>query len=351
LKKSKTLGGIIMKALVKFKTGPNSVMLQDVPEPTPKSGELKIKILAAGLCGTDIHTMNDEYSSRPPVIMGHEYVGIVDSLGEGVKGFGKGDYVVSMTAGKTCGTCRYCRQGFLMMCEGRLSIGSGMNGAFAEYMTISADLAFKVPDEIENKEALAICEPLACVVRSVNERATVKAGDVVLITGPGAIGLLTLQLAKVRGAYVIMSGTPQDEHRLELAKKMGADRVAVDAESLKNIIKQVSPIGVDVAFECSGAAPAAKICLESLRKQGLYSQVGLFGKEIQIDMDKFLYKEIQITNSLATTRTSWETALRLLKNKQVNLAPLISSKVPLEKWTEGFDLFMSKKAYKVLLIP
>jgi L-iditol 2-dehydrogenase len=285
------------------------------------------------------------------VIMGHEYVGIVDSVGAGVNGFEKGDYVISLTAGKTCGTCRYCRQGFLMLCEERLSIGSGMNGAFAEYMTISADLAIKVPDEIENKEVLAICEPLSCVVRAVIERATVKGGDAVLVTGPGAIGLLALQLAKVQGAYVIVSGTPQDEHRLELAKKMGADRIAVDTESLKNIIKEVSPIGVDVAFECSGAAPAAKICLESLRKQGLYSQVGLFGKEIQIDMDKFLYKEIQMTNGFATTRTSWETALRLLKNKQVDLAPLINSKVSLENWAEGFDIFMRKKAYKVLLIP
>ncbi|HYF83827.1 MAG TPA: alcohol dehydrogenase catalytic domain-containing protein [Clostridia bacterium] len=340
-----------MKALVKFGPGVEGMAVRDIPEPIPAENELKVKILAGGICGTDVHIMKDEYSYNAPVVMGHEYVGIVDEVGSDVKDFKKGDYIVSLTAAKTCGHCRYCSSGMLMLCSERLSIGSGMNGAFAEYMTIPANLAFKVPKEVKNKEDLAICEPLACVVRGVIERSTVKAGDIVLVSGPGAIGLLTVQLAKIQGAYVIASGTPLDKSRLELALELGADRIATSPEELKGIIEELDPDGVDVAFECAGAAASAKQCVLSLRKQGIYSQVGLFGKEISINMDEFLFKELQITNNFASERTSWETALRLVKNGQVDLGSIISARVPLENWQEGFDIFMSKKGYKVVLVP
>jgi L-iditol 2-dehydrogenase len=344
-----------MKALVKYKHGDGSehgMRLEDLPEPKPKKGELKVKVIAAGICGTDLHIMNDEFANcKPPVIMGHEYVGTVEELGENVSGFSKGDYVVSMTGTNTCGRCRYCREGLLMLCDQRRPLGARINGVFAEYLTISADLAFKVPDEIQAKDEFAICEPFACVVRNVVERATVKAGDIVLISGPGVIGLFAVQLAKLQGAYVIASGTPMDEHRLRMAKQLGADIIVSDPQELPNIVAKTNSYGVDVAFECAGIAASSQACLESLRKQGLYSQMGVFGKEVLMDMNKFLFKEIQITNSYASERSSWEIALRLLKNKQVKFTPLISERVPLENWEEGFNFAIEKKGFKVLLIP
>jgi L-iditol 2-dehydrogenase len=344
-----------MKALVKYKHGDGldrGMRLEDLPEPQPKRGELKIKIIAAGICGTDLHIMNDQFTNcKPPIIMGHEYIGIVEELGADVSDFSKGDYVVSMTGTNTCGRCRYCREGLLMLCDQRLPLGARINGVFAEYLTISADLVFRVPDEIQAKEEFAICEPFACVVRNVVERATVKAGDIVLISGPGAIGLFAVQLAKLQGAYVIASGTPMDEHRLEVAKQLGADVIVSDPRELSNIITKINSYGVDVAFECAGVAASSKACLESLRKQGLYSQIGVFDKEIPMDMNKFLFKEIKITNSYASERSSWEIALRLLKNKQVTFTPLISERVPLENWEEGFRLAIDKKGFKVLMIP
>jgi L-iditol 2-dehydrogenase len=343
-----------MKALVKYKHGDgidHGMRIEDLPEPRPQKGELKVKVLATGICGTDLHIRHDEFFCNPPVIMGHEYVGVVTELGEDVSGFNKGDYVVSVTSTSTCGHCRYCRDGLLMFCDQRRSLGAGINGVFAEYLTIAADLAFKVPDTIQSKEELAICEPFACVVRNVVERAIVKAGDLVLVSGPGAIGLFAVQLAKLQGAYVIAAGTPQDEHRLKLAQQLGADLIVSDPKELPGTIANTNPHGVDVAFECAGVAASAKTCLESLRKQGLYSQVGVFGKEIPMDMDKFLFKEIQITNNYASERSSWEIALRLLKNKQVQFTPLISKKVPLKDWEEGFHFAEQKKGFKVLMIP
>jgi L-iditol 2-dehydrogenase len=345
-----------MKALVKYKHGEDidhGMRVEDLPEPQPKQGELKVKIVAAGICGTDLHIMNDKFANcKPPIIMGHEYVGIVEELGADVSGFSKGDYIVSTTGTNTCGHCRYCRAGLLMLCDQRLPLGARTNGVFAEYLTIAADLAFKVPAEIQIKDEMAICEPFACVVRNVVERATVKAGDVVLVSGPGAIGLLTIQLAKLQGAYVIALGTSRSAHRLNLAKQLGADQIATDPQELSDIIaKATNSYGVDVAFECAGVVASSKVCLESLRKQGLYSQVGVFGEEIPIDMNKFLFKEVQITNSYASEPSSWEIALRLLKNKQVTFTPLISERVPLENWEDGFKFASEKRGFKVLLIP
>lgn len=340
-----------MKALIKHGRGIEGMWVENIPEPIPKPGEIKIKVLAAGICGTDIHIMKDEFPYKPPVVMGHEYVGIITELGEGVADFKVGDHVVSLTAVKTCGHCRYCKEGLLMLCDERLSIGSGVNGAFAEYLTVPAHLAFKVPQEVSSIEEIAICEPLACVVRGVVERARVKAGDLVLISGPGTIGLIALQLAKMQGGFVIVAGIPKDEPRLKLAQELGADVIISDPEKLQEKIKDITPYGVDVAFECAGASASAELCLKVLRKQGLFSQVGLYGKTIPIDMDLFLYKEIQITNSFASEPSSWEISLRLIKNKKVNLAPLISAKVPLEDWKEGFDIVLNKTGYKVLLKP
>ena len=265
-----------MNALMKLGLGSTGVGLRQVEEPIPKYGEIKVKVHAAGICGTDINIVRDEYASDFPVIMGHEYSGIVTEVGDGVSGFMPGDRVVSLTAAVTCGHCKYCYEGLLMLCEERKSIGSGVNGAFAEYLVIPAHLAFKIPEGVSLDEA-ALCEPLACVVRSVTERATVRAGDYVLVSGPGTIGLMTLQVAAASGAKVVVAGTSGDKERLELALKLGAlDILVVSQDDFSAKTNEITKgNGFDAAFECSGAEPSADTCLKLLKKTGLYVQVGL----------------------------------------------------------------------------
>jgi L-iditol 2-dehydrogenase len=222
----------------------------------------------------------------------------------------------------------------------------------AEYLVVPAHLAFKIPDEISLDEA-ALSEPLACVVRSVIEKATVKAGDYVLVSGPGTMGFLTMQVAMASGGKVVVTGTSIDKERLALAKKLGAyDTIVVDQEDAYKRTEEITEgCGFDVAFECAGAAPSANTCLKLLKKTGLYVQVGLYGESIQFDHDLALKKEINMTNSYASERTSWERALRLLKFKQVNVAPLVSAKLPIEEWQKGFDMAINKEGYKILLMP
>jgi len=342
-----------LKALVKYEKGVGKETLRymDVPEPFPKNDEIKIKVLACGICGTDIHIMMDEYYNCPPVIIGHEYIGIVCDKGKDVTNFEVGDYVLSLTAVKTCGKCTYCYKDLRMLCDNRKSIGCIVNGAMAEYIVIPAGVAFKVPEKFENKELLALSEPATCVVRAVIEKSCVKAGDVVVVSGPGTIGQLTAQISKISGAYVIITGLPQDEERLSLAKKLGADEVATSEPQLRSILNRVAPDGADVVFECAGAESSAKACINAVKKTGIYSQIGLFGKDIKINMDQVVFKEITMTASIATERTSWETYLRLIRDDKLNLAPLISRRLPLERWEEGFKIFQENKGFKIILIP
>lgn len=341
-----------MKALQKVAKGPTGIELRDVPEPTPAPNEIKVKVHAAGICGTDLHIKYDEYTYFPPVTMGHEYAGTVVEVGSEVKDFAVGDRVVSLTAISTCGHCRYCYEGLLMLCSNRLSIGSGKNGAFAEYMVIPSHLAFRIPEGV-SLEAAALCEPLACVVRGVIERTEMKAGDYALVSGPGTIGLLALQCAKAGGARVAVSGTSSDVERLELARSLGADATFIvdKVDMAEATATFTGGEGFDIAFECAGAAPSAATCLRALRKHSQYAQVGIFGKPIEFDMDMALLKEIRLTNSFASERTSWVIALRLLADKKIDTGPLTRDRFSLDDWEKAFSMAENREGYKILLMP
>jgi len=341
-----------MKALQKIHKGKDGVVLRDIKEPIPEDFEVKIKVHAAGICGTDIHIINDEFECSYPVTMGHEYSGTITEVGTKVLNFFPGERVISLTAAKVCGKCKYCREGIYMLCNERKSIGSGVNGAFSQYLTVPADIVYRIPENVSMDEAV-LTEPLACVTRCVIERSSVKAGDYVLVSGPGAIGLLTAQVASACGGNVTVVGTSKDIDRLSLAKHLGAiETIIVDQEDyVKRSFKITNGNNFDIAYECSGAEASADVCLNLLKKSSEYVQVGLFGKKIAFDHDLALKKEISITNGFASNATSWEIALRLLKFKKVNLNPLISAKMPISEWKKGVNMVINKEAYKVLLDP
>lgn len=341
-----------MKALVKTKLGPDCMHFMDVEEPTPGAGDIKVKVFACGVCGTDLHLMHDTFPSKPPIITGHEFCGFVCEVGEGVTKFKVGDRVVTLTAVETCEECEWCRQGLRMLCPERKSVGSGRNGGFAEYVVIPAKHAFHIPDGVK-MTAAAMSEPLACVVRSVCERAHVKAGDFVLVSGAGIMGQITAQVAKANGGIVIMTGLKNDTERFAIAKKLGVyATVRVDEEgALEKILAMTGGAGPQLAFECAGVAASADFCLRALQKTGQYLQVAIPGKPIPMDMDMALYKEITISNSFASERTSWLIALELLAHKMVDMEPLASSILPLDQWEEGFRRTIDKEDFKVLLMP
>ena len=254
---------------------------------------------------------------------------------------------------RTCGSCRYCRTGQVNLCLARQSIGSAVNGGFTSYVVVPAVNLHRLPENVDF-EAGALTEPLACVVHGVLDARTVSAGDIAVIAGPGAIGLLTLQVVKASGATVVLLGTDVDEARLSLGLALGADYVLnVEQEDPAALLAKITleGLGADVVYECSGAGPAAQQLLSLVRRRGRYVQVGLFGKPVAWDLDQLCYKELIATGSNASVPSAWDRALALMASGVVDTKKLITHRFPVTAWADAFACFERKDGVKTLLTP
>ena len=341
-----------MQAVVKTARGIGNVELREVPEPAPGLGQVKIAVRAAGICGTDLHIYHDEFPTRPPVVLGHEVAGLVAEVGEGVEQVRPGDRVTTETYFFTCSACRFCRTGLPNLCPERRSIGSAVDGGFASYLVIPARNVRPLPPNVDFV-AGALTEPLACVVHGALELPKLTAGDVAVVSGPGAIGLLTAQVAKAAGATVVVLGTGVDTHRLELAARLGADH-ALDVEraDARAVVDELTDgAGADVVYECAGAGPSAQNLLGLVRRKGQYAQIGLFGKPVAWDLDQVCYKELTVTGSNASVPSAWDRALRLLAEGKVRTRELVSDTFPLAEWQRAFARFEARAGVKMVLEP
>lgn len=341
-----------MKALVKTAAGLGNVQICEVGEPIPNKDQVKIAIKYAGICGTDIKIKNGTAPSNPPVILGHEFCGIVEEVGRDIKNFKVGDRVISETAAFTCGFCFYCRTGNYMMCKNRLSAGYDVDGGFAEFCVMPEKVIHKLPDEVTFEQG-ALAEPLAVSVHAVLEHAKIQTEDFILVSGVGAIGLLTAFVAKSAGAYVILAGISSDTERLKIGEKLGVDTIInVEKEDLYSLVeKNTKGYGVDYAFECAGVAPSVSQCIKCLRKGGTIIQIGLLERPFQVDFNDLTRRELRLIGTFGHKWKSWETSIRLLKNFGEKIEKVISDKRSLEKWETAFKDAENKKGIKILLYP
>lgn len=343
-----------MKGLVKYQNGDGFMELRDVPEPKPAAGQVKIEVAKTGICGSDLHIFHNDIDIpiRPPVVTGHEFSGTIVELGEGVEGWKVGDRVVSETAFAYCGVCVHCREGYYNLCNQRRTLGYWFDGVFAPYTVVPAARLHPLPAELSFLEG-ALIEPLACVTHAVMELTHIQPRDWVLVSGPGAVGLATMQVAKAHNARVMVAGTDVDVERMKKATALGADMVVnVQRENILDIIKDVTGgVGVDVALECSGSARALETAILGVRKRGQLTQIGLYGKPITVDFEKICFKEIKVTGSLGSRWLSWENALYLAKSKKVLLEPLVSDVLPLSDWKKAFEMFERKEGLKLVIDP
>jgi L-iditol 2-dehydrogenase len=224
-----------------------------------------------------------------------------------------------------------------------------VEGGFAPKLLVPATNLHLLPDTLGFPEA-ALLEPLACVVRGLLERNQLFAGDKVVITGPGAIGLLALLVAKAAGAKVLMVGTQADQARLDLAQQLGADGILTTASANLGTVNALLGGLPEVVIECSGAAPAAQLLLSLVKKAGRYMQVGLYGQAVSLDFDQVCYKELHVSGSFATTPSSWYRALALASGV-INLKDIVGRSYPLTEWEDAFAAVMNRTPGKVLLIP
>ncbi|HEY3853440.1 MAG TPA: alcohol dehydrogenase catalytic domain-containing protein [Verrucomicrobiae bacterium] len=342
-----------MKALVKFAKGPGNVEIRDVAEPQPADNQVKIAVSYCGICGTDLHVFNDTFRNFPPVILGHEFCGRVVERGRGASSVNEGErFTVLGASTVTCGKCVYCRQGEFMFCPERRGMGHGVNGAFAPYVVARPDQLFKLPDELPDAEG-ALCEPFAAAVHAVCELTQLRLGDVAVVSGSGPIGLLCLKILAAQGVKTIVLGTSQDKSRLAKAKELGA-ALAVDVElqdPIEIVKSETDGFGADVVFECAGAAASARTCFEVVRPLGSYTQVGHFGRNVELNFDKVAFKQLRVNGSVGYTAATWTRMLKMLSAGDIKLGDMISHQLPMSEWTQGFKACEDKSALKVLLDP
>jgi L-iditol 2-dehydrogenase len=343
-----------VKALVKYAPGAGNVELREVPKPSPGQGEVLVAVKATGICGSDLHIYHGDIQLllRPPVVMGHELAGVIAELGEGVEGLHVGQRVTCETAVHTCGYCWACRTGWYNACGQKELLGYIYDGGFAPYCAVPARLIHPLPEGVDFV-AGALSEPLACCVHAIGELAGVQAGETVLIAGPGAIGLLSLQVARAGGARVLICGTAADQGRLALARELGAsETMVVDTDDVVERARELTRgDGADLFIECSGAPAAARLGLEATRRCGRYLQIGLASGPFELDLARVAYKELRVFGSLGQRWSAWHRALALLEGGLVQTRPLVSDVLPLSAWREAFDRFERKEAMKIVLQP
>lgn len=342
-----------MKAVVKQKDGYDNMAYTDIPEPEATGDLVKIKVAYTGICGTDLHSFKGTYAStKTPVVLGHEFSGVVTQVGPEVKDIKVGDRVTSETTFATCMHCPSCESKDYNLCSNRQGIGTQINGSMAEYVVSREESVHKLPDNVSMLSA-ALTEPLACGVHASIEKGNVQKGDIVCVFGAGAIGQMVAQVCKARGATVLVAGLASDAERLALARQNGADRVIdQSSEDIDAIVKELTGgNGVDIAFECSGAVPAVNKALQIVRRKGKVVQMGVFPKEKEeIFTDLILHKEIEYMGSRSQKPSSWRTSIQLLGEGTVVPDKIVTDIVSLEDWRNGYDAMMRGEGVKGVIV-
>lgn len=345
------------KMLGVFKTakGVGNIELLETEIPHPAADEVLIEIKAAGICGTDVHILHDQYPYWPPVILGHEFSGQIVAVGERVTGYKAGDRVVGEPHTLACGKCELCRTGYMQLCSSKRSIGWGIHGAFARYMKLPEKLLHHIPDSLTFEEA-AIVEPAANVVQDVIERGGVQSNDFVVVIGPGPIGLLSVMAARAAGSREIaLVGVKADAKlRLAVGKQIGADHIIVADE--EDAVQKINTLtygrGADLVVEASGSSAAIASTVPMVRRLGRIAVIGMTSRDqISFPWNAAIWKMCTIVFNLSTGYTSWEKAIGLIASKKMEVSSLVTHCVPLTEWEKGMAAAESGEAIKVLLIP
>ncbi len=344
-----------MKALVKTQKGVGHLSLMDMPEPSPGAGEVLIEVRASGICGTDVHVKRDKFPYWPPVILGHEFSGIVVQLGPECKHFREGDRVVGEPHTRHCGQCELCRTGNVQICAHKRSPGWGIHGSMAKYLVMPERLLHRIPDSLDF-DAAAVIEPTANAVHDVLERAGVVAGDFAVVLGPGPIGLLAGLTAQAAGArHVVIVGAPPDEaFRLPKARQLGFPTVLCVGKDdvVEAVMDLTGGAGADLVVECSGAPQAIAGTVDLVRKKGRICAIGLTGgKTVDFPWEKAAFRVADIHFCLSTSYTSWARAIHLVATGQIPADRVITHRLPLSEWEKAFEEIEALRALKIILHP
>lgn len=323
--------------------GIGDLRLMETPIPTPAPGEVLVKIAAAGICGTDRHLTQGEFPCTPPVTLGHEFSGYITDIGDSVTTH-QIDDLITCDPNIACGTCPQCLSGRVNLCQNLNAIGIHRDGGFADYASIPAHRALILPHDLSPKHA-AFCEPLACCIHGI-DKAAIKPGQRVTILGGGVIGLLTLQLAKLSGAEVMLITRQQTKR--DLALSLGAIATAATPQDAE--IQW--PQGADVVIECAGVAETVTAAPHLAKTGGRIVILGVLpkGEIAPIEPFDLLFREIDLAFAFLNPFTHGRAA-EMIAAGRIQLDPLITRCISLKDAGQVISNPALATDVKVLILP
>ena len=359
-----------MKAVAKTAYGPFHLEYTDVPNPVCGDNDIVLKVKAAGICGSDMPLLYgpDEAKYKNytyPMVIGHEFAGEVYEVGRNVTGWKVGDRVVSDNTGYVCGHCPACETGNFLLCPERKGIGGDMDGGMAEYVRIPGVVLQRdpasirrIPDNMPFEHA-AVMDPICNAYKAIVQEAKVLPGDNVVIYGNGPLGLFSVLIARlINAARIIVIGTRRSAPtRNPICEELGAtDILMADDPDVVRTVKEIcGEDGVAAVINC--ASRSANILPEAvrmLRPGGAFIMVGYTRTAVSYEEDPadlMGHKGVTFIGHMGYDHTSWRNTLALYREGRIDMDPIVTHKLPLSKWREGFEMFTNREAAKVVLVP
>jgi L-iditol 2-dehydrogenase len=342
-----------VRALVKYGRQDGNVEIREVPEPTIGPDQVLLEVKAAGVCGSDLHMWREQQSwaVKLPLVLGHEFAGVVVEVGANVSNFAPGDRVACETAAQICNQCVYCLSGNYNLCPNRLGYGALADGAFTHYVAARPQILHRIPDNVPFEHA-ALTEPICVAYNALVEKTDMRPGDLVVIQGPGPIGIMALQVVRMRGAgTIVVLGTDVDAHRLEVAAELGAHHTLnIQREDPVQLIQSLGDgFGADLVVDCTGVSKALKQSLDLVRPNGRITKIGWGPQPLDFNLDPLVGKAVTLQGSFSHTYPTWERVLGLLSTGQINLEPVIGGIYSLTEWEEAFHKMEQGKNVKSVL--
>ncbi|NOZ73140.1 MAG: zinc-binding dehydrogenase [Chloroflexi bacterium] len=332
-----------MKAVRKTARGPGHVELCEVPIPDIGPDDVLMKVYAAGICGSDLLIEDDKHFYQAPVTLGHEFSGIASKVGENVTRVKVGDKFV---ADIECGDGAW--------------LGVTIDGAMAPFMRVPEHVIYRLPEHVSLRDA-ALAEPIVATHHLLQERAQVKVGDDVVIVGPGPMGIVATQYARICGArHIFLIGLRSDEQRLEIGKQVGADYVLFDEENpVKTVMEVTGGKGAEFVLECSASGKGVQTAIDCARKahegpggKGVVVFISLWGKPVTVNLDEVSLGQLDIRGSWSWNgRETWEHAVDLLSRGLFDFDPVVTGHYHLEEWEQAFANLRAKREVKALFHP
>lgn len=336
-------------AVVNFAPEKGSVELREIDRPEIGEEDVLLEVSNVGVCGSDLHqwTADHSWPVNYPVVLGHEFGGVVVETGKRVTAWKSGDRAVSETAAVINPDSPMTRSGLYNLDPNRKGFGYGVNGAMTKYVRVPARCLHKVPDNLPFEQA-CLTEPCCVAYNAVVGNSSIKPGDQVIVLGPGTIGILCAAVARLCGAEVAVVGLAADQSRLNIAKAYGCEAIVGDASEWA---RKTDGLGAHTVIDAAGTSYTLKLALELVRPNGHITKVGWGPQPFGFSLDPLVQKNITLRGSFSHNWPIWEKVIALLASGSLDVKPIIGGVWPVTEWKEAFEKMHHGEIVKSVLKP